>query len=151
MIERIDHVNFVVADMAAAIAFYRDLLGMRLSKQATISGGWIDKVTGLADVVADVAFLEAPSGPSIELLRYRSPEGARPAGLGQPNTLGLRHIAFRVTDLDGLVASMQAAGVTFFAPPQQVPAVQVDYIDQRKRLAYCRDPEGNLLELCEYT
>jgi catechol 2,3-dioxygenase-like lactoylglutathione lyase family enzyme len=123
---------------------------MRLTKQATISGRWIDSVTGLADVVADVAFLEAPSGASIELLCYRSPQAVRPSRLGEPNTPGLRHIAFRVSDLDGLVAAMTAAGIAFFAPPQQVPAVQVDYVDQRKRLAYCRDPEGNLLELCEY-
>ena len=48
MIECIDHVNLVVGDMQAMLAFYRDLLGLRLTKQATIRGPWIEAVTGLA-------------------------------------------------------------------------------------------------------
>jgi glyoxylase I family protein len=150
MIERIDHVNLVVDDMAKMIAFYRDVLGLRLARQATIRGPWIDDVTGLSNVDADVAFLEMPSGPSIELLRYRTPQGGRPSALGEPNTLGLRHIAFRVRDIDRLVATMKAAGVVFQSEIHQVPSTQVDFADVQKRLLYCRDPEGNLLELCAY-
>jgi catechol 2,3-dioxygenase-like lactoylglutathione lyase family enzyme len=150
MIQRIDHVNIVVGDMSAAIAFYRDILGLRLTKQATIRGPWISVVTGLADVVAEVAFLEPPSGPGIELLRYQTPEGACPEGLGEPNTKGFRHIAFRVAAIDALVTAMKKAGVRFLSEIQQVPAAQVDYADQHKRLLYCRDPDGNLLELCAY-
>ena len=33
---------------------------------------------------------------------------------------------------------------------QQVSAAQVDYAGERKRIVYCRDPEGNLLELCAF-
>jgi catechol 2,3-dioxygenase-like lactoylglutathione lyase family enzyme len=115
-----------------------------------ISGRWIDAVTGLSHVEAEVAFLEPASGPSIELLRYCTPTGARPGELGNPNTQGLRHMAFRVHDIDRLVAAMKAAGAGFTSEIQQVPAAQVDYADVRKRLVYCRDPEGNLLELCAY-
>ncbi len=150
MIARIDHVNLVVADMPTMIRFYRDVLGLRLTKQATIAGQWIDTVTGLAHVEADVAFLEPASGPAIELIRYITPGGTRPGGLGDPNTQGLRHLAFRVLNLDELVATMRAAGVPFTSEIQRVPATQVDYADVRKRLLYFRDPEGNLLELCEY-
>jgi glyoxylase I family protein len=150
MIERIDHVNLVVDDMPAMIAFYHDVLGMQLTKQATISGTWIEAVTGLPNVVADVAFLEMSSGPAIELLRYRTPEGKRPAGLGTPNTPGLRHLALRVGDIDGLVARLKAAGAELLSDARQVPAAQVDYVTHRKHLLYCRDPEGNLLELCSF-
>jgi glyoxylase I family protein len=136
--------------MPRMICFYRDVLGLRLTRQATISGPWIDAVTGLTQAEADVAFLELPSGPSIELLRYRKPEGARPCGQGEPNAPGLRHIALRVQNLDPLVAAMKAAGVMFLSEIQQVPQAQVDYATERKRLLYCRDPEGNLLELCEF-
>jgi glyoxylase I family protein len=149
MIERLDHVNIVVADMSAMIGFYRDVLGLRLTKQATIRGAWISAVTGLADVVAEVAFLEPPDGPSLELLHYQSPASAA-TGPTPPHAGGLRHLAFRVTDIDRLVAAMKARGVEFFSPVAQVPAAQVDYAQVRKRLVYCRDPEGNLLELCEY-
>lgn len=150
MIERIDHVNLVVDDMPRMIGFYRDVLGLHLTRQATISGSWIDDVTGLRNAEADVAFLEMPSGPSIELLHYRTPEGLRPLALGEPNTLGLRHFAFRVRDIDRLVATVSAAGVVFQSQIHQVPSAQVDYADVRKRLVYFRDPEGNLLEFCAY-
>jgi catechol 2,3-dioxygenase-like lactoylglutathione lyase family enzyme len=150
MIERIDHVNLVVGDMPRMVAFYRDVLGMRLTKQAVISGAWIDAVTGLSPVEAEVVFLEAPSGPGIELIRYRRPAGSFPDDLGRPNTRGLRHIAIRVADLDGLVATIEAAGFKMLSAVQQVPNAQVDYADQRKRLVYCHDPEGNLLELCAF-
>jgi glyoxylase I family protein len=129
MIECIDHVNLVVGDMQPMLAFYRDLLGLRLTKQATI---------------------EAPAGPRIELIRYRTPDRPRPSALGDPNTKGLRHIALRVTDLDVLVAALRRSGVELLSEVQQVPAAQVDYADQRKRLVYCLDPEGNLLELCAF-
>jgi catechol 2,3-dioxygenase-like lactoylglutathione lyase family enzyme len=151
MIESIDHINLVVTDMEPMIGFYRDVLGMQLTKRSTIRGGWIDEVTGLRGVEADVAFLALPHGPSIELLCYRTPEGTRPGGLGKPNTVGLRHFALRVRELDRLADAMKAAGARFVSEIQQVPAVQVDYVDQRKRLVYFHDPEGNLLELCEYS
>ena len=79
MIECIDHVNLVVGDMQSMLAFYRDLLGLRLTKQATIRGPWIEAVTGLAQAEADVVFLEAPAGPRIELIRYQTPDRPRPA------------------------------------------------------------------------
>ena len=58
-ISQIHDVNLVVRDMPAMIAFYRDVLGMRLARQVTISGPWIDAVTGLHGVNADVAFWDA--------------------------------------------------------------------------------------------
>ena len=150
MIERIDHVNLVVNDMPRMIGFYQDALGLQLTKRATISGAWIGAVTGLAQVEAEVAFLEPPAGPAIELICYRTPPGVRPEGQGVANNQGFRHLAFRVEDIDRLVVKMEAAGVRFLSPVQHVPATQVDYADVRKRIVYCRDPEGNLLELCAF-
>jgi len=146
----IDHVNLVVADMRAMIDFYCNVLGMRLARQVTISGPWIDDVTGLKDVTADVAFLEAPSGPTIELLYYHWPQGLRVEGQAIPNTFGLRHIAFRVADIEQLAAAIRAAGVPLLSEIHSVPTAQVAFAQTRKRLVYFRDPEGNLLELCAY-
>ncbi len=150
MLKQIDHVNLVVADMRAMIDFYCKVLGMRLARQVTISGPWIDDVTALKDVSADVAFLEAPSGPTIELIYYHRPQGSRAQGQEIPNTFGLRHIAFRVSDIEGLVAAIRAAGVPLVSEIHCVPTAQVAYAQTQKRLVYFRDPEGNLLELCAY-
>ena len=150
MLKCIDHVNLVVADMQRMTDFYCRVLGMRLARQVTISGAWIDEVTGLKDVTADVAFLEAPSGPTIELLYYQRPQGVRVEEQGIPNTLGLRHLAFRVADIEQLAAAIRAAGVPLVSEIHSVPTAQVPYAQTQKRLVYFRDPEGNLLELCAY-
>jgi len=150
MIERIDHVNLVVQDIDRMTDFYRDVLAMRVTRQITIGGPWIETLTGLAGAEADVVYLEAPSGPPVELLRYRTPEGRRPAGLGAANTPGLRHVAFRVSDLPGAVAALRAAGAELLSEVQSVPTTQVEFGDRQKQIVYCRDPEGNLLELCDY-
>ena len=151
MIEQLDHVNLVVDDLEAMVHFYRDVLKMAVAKTATIRGEWIGRIVGLSNVEADVVYLELPAGPRLELLKYRSPEGPRPPGGDQANAKGLRHLAFRVDDVDRTVESLRAAGVRFFSDVHRVPDSQVTYAGGvRKRLVYFLDPEGNILELCEY-
>jgi catechol 2,3-dioxygenase-like lactoylglutathione lyase family enzyme len=148
---QIDHVNIVVEDLERMVAFYRDALGLKETKRVTITGGWVAATVGLSEVHADVVYLEFASGPRIELIRYNRPPAPRPVGVDRPNAPGLRHIAFRIDDIDTTVARLRSAGVKFFSDVQQVPDTQVTYAGGiRKRLIYFADPEGNILELCEY-
>ena len=151
MLESIDHVNIVVRDLPRMLDFYTRVLGLRVTKRVTISGAWIDQTVALQDVTAECVYMDLPSGPRIELLKYLTPPGADPQGLGVSNTIGLRHMAFRVDDIDAAVARLRGADVRFFSGVQDVPTSQVTYAGGvRKRLVYFHDPEGNLLELCEY-
>lgn len=151
MIQSIDHINLVVRDLARMTAFYRDLLGCRLTKEVTISGDWIDEVVGLSGVEADVVYLDLPEGPRIELIAYRNPAGVEPEAPNSPNLFGLRHLAFRVSDIDSLVSKLRTADVQFQSEVKSVPDAQVTYAGGvRKRLVYFHDPEENLLEFCEY-
>lgn len=160
MLKHIDHVNIVVRDLDAMVGFYRDVLGMTVAKRVTISGDWIASVIGLADaaanapaphVRAEVVYLDLPGGPRIELIDYQQPAGDRPPGLDAPHTHGLRHLAFAVDDIDVASTKLASAGVALVGSAQRVPDSQVTYAGGvRKRLVYFRDPEGNLLELCEY-
>lgn len=151
MLSSIDHINIVVTDLEQMVRFYTDLLGHKVTKRVTISGEWVDRVVGLNGAKGDVVYLELPAGPRIELIRYLSPAGASPEGLDISNTLGIRHIAFKVEDIDVVFERLKAGGVKFLSDVQIVPDSQVTYAGGvRKRLVYFRDPEGNLLELCEY-
>jgi catechol 2,3-dioxygenase-like lactoylglutathione lyase family enzyme len=150
-IERIDHVNIVVEDLDAMAHFYRDILQLRQDRTTTIAGRWLDNTVGLHDVVADVVFFRMGGGANLELMRYRQPAGTPSSGLDVPNTPGIRHIAFRVQNIEEAVAGLERAGVEFMSQVQEVPADQLA-LDQgiQKRLIYFRDPEGNLLELSSY-
>ena len=151
MLESIDHVNLVVDDLPRMLDFYTRVLGLRESMRVTISGEWIDRTVALRAAKADCVYLELPNGPRVELLKYINPPASRPDDLGTSNTPGLRHMAFRVSDIDGAVERLRDANVSFFSGIQDVPTSQVTYAGGvRKRLVYFHDPEGNLLELCEY-
>ena len=151
MIERIDHVNLVVEDLESMTGFYRDVLELNVTKQATISGSWIEQVVGLAGVTADVVYLQPSSGARLELIKYRSPRGPAPPDLGAPNARGIRHVALAVGNIDATLWRLREAGTHVFSDVQQVPDTQVTFDGGvRKRLVYFHDPEGNLLELCEF-
>jgi catechol 2,3-dioxygenase-like lactoylglutathione lyase family enzyme len=151
MIEQIDHVNLVVAELEKMTSFYRDILGFKVTKEVRISGDWIDEVVGLKEVVADVVYLDLPAGPRLELIQYLSPLGKWPSGISESNAMGLRHLAFKVNAIDEMVARLRLGGMKFFSEVRTVPTSQVQYGDgAKKRLVYFHDPEGNLLELCEY-
>lgn len=151
MIRGIDHLNIVVADLARSVKFYTEVLGFKKTHDVVMTGDWIEQIIGLRGVQGLVAFVEAPSGgPRIELLQYVAPAGVTLPENSRANTLGLRHVAFRVDDIAGLTARLRAAGVTLFSDPVRVPAGVVKFAAGDKTLVYFLDPDGVILELAEY-
>jgi len=59
-----------------------------------------------------------------------------------PWDVGLRHIAFDVTDIDSEYERLKAAGVEFLSEPQSLDGVGL-------RSVYMRDPDGNIVEMQE--
>ena len=151
MISAVDHINIVTRDIAESTRFYTELLGLTVTRRAHLEGAWIDAVVGLQGARAEVVYVQPPGGgPRIELIQYHAPPGADCPACATANTLGLRHIAFRVADIEGTYARLQAAGVPFLSPPADVPESVVRHDDGRKRLCYFHDPDGVILELAEY-
>ena len=154
MLKAIDHVNIVVRDMQPMLAFYTDSLGMKVTKDVVITGDWIEQVVGLKDVNARVIYLEIgdATGPRIELIQYENPPCIKSDSPNSPHLLGIRHMAFSVDDIDSIVKRLIDKGVTFNSTVMRVPSTQVTYAGSVcKRLVYFHDPEGNILELCEYS
>jgi catechol 2,3-dioxygenase-like lactoylglutathione lyase family enzyme len=152
MIQGIDHLNVVVADMARAVKFYTEVLGFVKTKEAQLAGEWIERIVGLKGVRAQAVFVELPGGgPRIELLKYDAPVGVTFPENSRANTLGLRHFALRVIDIAAMVAKLRAAGVHVFSDPVRVPdgVVQFD-AGATKTLVYFLDPDGVIIELAEY-
>jgi methylmalonyl-CoA/ethylmalonyl-CoA epimerase len=89
------HVGVAVADLAAAVAFYREVLGLVPGAPQTGDG-------------ATIVGLEA-GGVAVELLASADP--ASPIGrfLARHGP-GIHHLCFRVPDLDAALARCRAAG-----------------------------------------
>lgn len=57
-------------------------------------------------------------------------------------TGGWQHLALEVADLDAAYAELSAKGIAFHVEPKNVPAD-----DPSVRIAFFKDPDGNILEL----
>ena len=140
-IQRMDHVGIVVSDLAAATEFFVEL-GLELQGQGSVEGRWVDRIVGLDGVRTQFAFMQTPDGHGrLELIKFHSPpaqDGNRDA---PANTLGLRHVAFAVEDIDAVVAGMRAHGAELVG--------EVEQYEDIYRLCYVRGPEGIIVELAE--
>jgi len=151
MIQAIDHINLVVSDLQRSVKFYTDMLGFKETNRVHLEGEWIESIVGLKGVVADVVFIMAPAGePKIELLCYKSPIGDSIPSNSLANTIGLRHIAFRVDDIYEMAGRLKKAGVKLLSEPVTVPTTVLPHGAGRKTLCYFLDPDGILLEINEF-
>jgi catechol 2,3-dioxygenase-like lactoylglutathione lyase family enzyme len=127
--------------MERSLRFYRDLLGMEVWADFTDQSEYVRNMTGVEGADIWMIKLKAADGGSIELLQYRS----HPQEVPPPKRscdAGINHVAFQVEDVDGLYRKLRGHGIAFNAPPCISP-------DGGAKVAYCRDPEGVIVELVE--
>lgn len=131
MIKKIDHIGIAVKDLQAAIKFYEDMLGL--------------KVTEIEEVVEQkvrVAFL--PTGDSeVELLESTTPDGPI-AKFIEKNGEGIQHIAFRVENLEEKLAELKEKGVRLIDEKPRRGAGGADIAFLHPKSTF-----GTLVELCE--
>ena len=151
MIVSVDHINLVVSDLERSVDFYTNVLGFRETQRAELEGEWIETIIGLETVKASVAYVVSPAGqPRLELLQYHSPIGDGFQANSIPNTLGLRHLALSVDNIDSAVQRLREAGTELLSRPVIVPTDVIQHSTGQKILCYFHDPDGVLLELTEY-
>lgn len=98
MLNRIDHVGVAVADLDAALALYRDGLGMELEHRETVTEQGVD--AALLGVGEGHVELLAPLGPDTPVGRYLAKRDP-----------GIHHVAYAVDDIDAALAALRAAGL----------------------------------------
>lgn len=140
-IQRIEHVGVIVNDLAAAKAFFLDL-GLEVQGEGEVAGEWVDRVIGLDGVKNTVIFLRVPGGEvGIELIKFSTPTDERGIQPSFANTLGIRHIAFAVEDIEAVVAKLKKNGTELVG--------EIQNYENSYKLCYVRGPEGIIIELAE--
>ncbi|WP_026910803.1 VOC family protein [Patulibacter minatonensis] len=140
-IERMEHVGVVVEDLDAAKAFFV-ALGLEVQGEATVEGAWVGRVIGLTDVRSDIVMLETPGGDGrLELTRFHAPAAVDGDPAGPSNATGLRHVTFRVDDVDLALDRVRPHGAELVGT--------VERYGETIRLCYVRGPEGIIVELAE--
>src|SRR5690348_16889418 len=140
-LKRMDNIGIVVEDLAAAIAFFREL-GLELEGRAMVEGEWAGRVTGLGDQRVEVAMMRTPDGHSrLELSRFLAPRVVADHRNAPVNALGYLRVMFTVEDIDKTLALLRKRGA-------QLVGEVVQYEDAY-RLCYIRGPEGLLIGLAQ--
>ncbi|HSO81096.1 VOC family protein [Thiocapsa sp.] len=120
LVHAIHHVSLIVADTARALAFYQGILGLELAPERP-------------DLSFPGAWLWV-GDQQIHLLELPNPDPVA----GRPEHGGRdRHLAMRVSGLDAVTARLDAAGFSYTLSRSG------------RRALFCRDPDGNALELIE--
>lgn len=122
-----EHVGMACGDLERTLGFYCGLLGLRLVLRKPQGQG-------------ELAFLGAGGG----MLEIFAPGPLDRARDLPPQAAGVRHITFAFDAIDPLVARLTAAGVEIHEQPR--PAHNTELL---RRVAFCRDPDGLLVELVE--
>jgi len=109
----VHHVSLDVADVATASRFYEDALGLTPIERPDFGfpGAWFD-ANGTQLHLIEVADHRAPTS---------------------------QHFAFRVDDVDAVVAALVEKGIEVSPPSAGFPGAG--------RQAFLKDPSGNLIEL----
>ncbi|WP_349921109.1 SMU1112c/YaeR family gloxylase I-like metalloprotein [Aeromonas veronii] len=122
----IHHVAIIASDYARSRRFYHEVLGLPIIAETLREARQSWKLD-----------LALPDGSQLELFSFPAP----PSRASRPEACGLRHLAFRVADLERVIAHLQGQGI-------EVEAVRVDELTGR-RFTFFADPDGLPLELYE--
>jgi len=98
VLSAVDHVGVAVEDIDAALAIYRDVLGMPLVHRETVSEQGVD--AALLDVGDSHVELLQPLGPDTAVGKFLARRGP-----------GLHHVAYRVESVENTLQALTAAGV----------------------------------------
>jgi len=138
------HTNLIAHDWKRLASFYIDVFGCQpLPPERDLSGEWLSRLTRLKDPHIKGIHLALPGftrEPSLEIFSY-SPE--YPKTEQSINRPGFGHIAFHVSDVEEIAGLIQSHGGSLLGE-----IVSRDYGEPGTlTVAYCKDPEGNHIEI----
>ena len=95
---RLDHIGIAVGDLAAALAFYRDALGLEVEASEEVASQRVR------------AHFVPVGGATLELLEATAPDSPIATFVGKRGP-GLHHLTLRVDDIRAALAELKARGV----------------------------------------
>ena len=141
-VRRFDHVGLTVADLDVVTAFFV-ALGLEVGGRTFVEGEFLDTVCGIPGSRTEIVMLKPPGEgtrlEAVELRATRLRAGLRQAAMA--NELGLRNVAFEVSDLQAAVDWAATEGYGLVGG--------IGEYEGAWRMAYVRGPEGIIVSLAE--
>lgn len=109
----IDHTAIVVANTEKSLAFYRDVLGMRVAGESENYGTEQEHLNNVFGAHLRITSLRAASGPGVEFLEYLAPRDGRPYPADEhANDLIHWQTTFMAADVKGLFKSLRGSRIS---------------------------------------
>ena len=146
---RYAHVNIVARDWKRLARFYKEVFQCReVPPERDHHGPWVERLTGVPGVRVRGIHLRVPGwgdqGPTIEIFQFDPPGPADEKAIYRQ---GLAHLAFVVPDLEESRRQILSRG------GGQLGTVETIQIRDwgTLTLVYMTDPEGNIVELQQWS
>jgi catechol 2,3-dioxygenase-like lactoylglutathione lyase family enzyme len=119
----LDHTAIVVGDTDASLAFYRDVLGLRVAGEGENYGIEQEHLNNVFGVRLRITTLRAARGTGVELLEYRAPRDGRPTPVDlKANDLAHWQITMQATSAPAAASGPAAASAAAAAAPASASA-----------------------------
>lgn len=126
MLQSVHHIAIICSDYEVSKSFYTQFLGLAIMKETYRA----ERKSYKLDLALNGTYV-------IELFSFPNP----PKRPSRPESCGLRHLAFAVEDLDGIIAHCNKNGIT-------VEPIRVDELTN-KRFTFIADPDDLPIEFYE--
>jgi catechol 2,3-dioxygenase-like lactoylglutathione lyase family enzyme len=130
-------------DLPKLRAFYETTLGLTFISEFVVPAEKA-RAAGLCPEAYTVVRLQTSHGERIKLLARNTPPAGEAPGIWILDRPNASYLTFIIKDIDVAIAGLLDAGIEFMTGPHRVEVRPGVY------LAFCRDPEGNVLELVQY-
>jgi catechol 2,3-dioxygenase-like lactoylglutathione lyase family enzyme len=136
-------VGLCCRDLPRLRQFYEDVMGFAFVSEISVPA---DKAapSGLSASGYTVVRLQTSYGERVKLLAPNAPPPAQAPSQYILDRAGSTYLTFIVDDINSAIERLHKAQAPFLTGNQRVEVRPGVY------LAFCRDPEGNVLELVQY-
>ena len=141
-VQGVFHPAISVPDMAAAVTYYRDLLGLRVTFDDHHDPEAIAALFGVADPRLHAVVVGCPDGSELELVEWERPRG-RAVVPRVAQDAGILSVNLRVTGIEALVGRLADGGYpsSSWIVPQSLPDGGVI------KVAICPAPGGVTIKI----
>lgn len=137
---KLRHTGVYVQDLEKVKNFYLETFGMQVAVHAFEKSDYIDTVLGVENVELELYKLQFHDGSMLELIHRKGNADSR--SQGNVYDAGCFHMAFTVDAIEPLAEKLTQSGIAFLSKPTLSA-------DGGAKVCFCKDPEGNFIELVE--
>ncbi len=135
------HIGVYVKNLELMKKFYCDNFHMTEEIHSTEHSQYIDIILGGKNLYVELYKLKTRDDGLIELLKIK-PENYEKRAQKEVYDLGQMHIALTVENIYEIYNTLKAQGIEFISEPYLSA-------DGYAKVCFCKDPEGNYIELVQ--